>query len=128
MPPQAKFVEGLLAKLRQTNAWEDRHDMRVAKSIRPRNKLIPHLKILLKASLKGLLLRDNSIDMALLRMIDVRRSSISAVFEPDLGSNYIYFPLNYQPELTSCPLGGSVINSWQFARSQQYCRKAGLYT
>lgn len=103
---QAEYVERLLARFRQNQAWEDRHDMRAAKAIKPKLQSLTSMKIALKASIKGLLLQNNSVDRAYLRWLEREQSPLPTFSETDLSSNYIYFPLNYQPELTTCPLGG----------------------
>jgi hypothetical protein len=103
---QELAVQKLLATLRQNRAWDDRHDMKAAKQSKAKHKLFSYFKTASKAALKGLILRDNSIDRAYLRWLDRKCSPLSGNEPLNLNEAYIYFPLNYQPELTTCPLGG----------------------
>ena len=46
---------------------------------------------------------------------------------PDLGKNYIYFPMHYQPELTSCPLGGHYTDQWLIIQMLDALLPEGYY-
>jgi hypothetical protein len=67
---------------------------------------LEYMKTAIKAAAKGMLLRDNACDRASLRSIRRWHYLSKASHHADLNANYIYFPLNYQPELTTSPLGG----------------------
>lgn len=46
---------------------------------------------------------------------------------PDFRKNYIYYPMHYQPELTSCPLGGHYTDQWLIIKMLDSLLPEGYY-
>jgi hypothetical protein len=114
---QAAHVEQLLSEHRKPFEWDPRYDLKSAQANESKAKFKDIIKIALKAALKGLLLRNNANDRAYLQWIHRSRNEIASIKEIDLDRNYIYFPLSYQPELTTCPLGGGFCDQLSAVRA-----------
>jgi hypothetical protein len=80
--------------------------MKAAKAMSKNISYYQYAKTAIKAAAKGALLMDCSSDMATMRWFRRTRQLSLACHPIDMSCEYIYFPLNYQPEMTTSPLGG----------------------
>ena len=47
--------------------------------------------------------------------------------EPDYEEKYVYLPLHYQPENTTCPLAGSFVDQQLIVNLLSYCLPEGVF-
>lgn len=65
-------------------------------------------------------------------ILRVRNQQLFSVYhkfavKPDLSKKYLYFPLHYQPELTTCPLAGAFVEQILIAQMLSYLLPADTY-
>ena len=104
--PDFSAAEKLLSAIRAPEQWSDRYDLRIAKSNAQKRKNVLCLRVKAKRLLKSIMGLDTSFQNSFLDSIYSEAFCRQAEVSPDLNAPYVYFPLQYQPELTTSPLGG----------------------
>lgn len=84
-------------------------------SSKKKNLLIEFCKVTKKIIDKGLIYSYKSYKRNSLYKAETKKlrdAYEKKSMKPNFTENYFYFPLHYQPELTSCPLGGDYIDQY----------------